>query len=191
MELSESLIIFLRNEENVRLFQTIQAILTIVAILVGGFWTYLLFVKKRQKYPAANTSHCVSNRPIIDGKVLLRVVTNISNDGNVLLSLESGLIRVQQVRPVSEELAESLNGEKYFEEAQTEISWPLLEERPFSFKKKEREIEPGETDEFCFDFILAEEVETILIYTYYKNKKRKRREIGWNMSSFYNLSQGS
>ena len=170
------------------LFSLTVSTVTIIAIVVAGIWTYLLFVRKRQRYPRADITHQVEHWPISDGKTLLRVVVNISNKGEILLSLVSGFTRVQQMMPWSPELLESIKLNKEFvKEGQAEVEWPLLRERNLAFEQGEREIEPGETDELAFDFIIESKVQVVVLYSYLKNRRKRKPEIGWNTTSIYDL----
>lgn len=107
---------------------------TITAIVVGGIWAYLLFVRRRQKYPRAALTHHIVHRRIShdelpDDKVLLRVGLVIENPGEVLLSLISGETRVQQIEPWPEWFLEKVkNGEDPVEKEQTEVNWPYAAE---------------------------------------------------------------
>ena len=187
-----SILNFLKDQHNLVTLQTLQLLIMSIAIVVGGIWTYILFVRKRQKYPRANITHRVEHWPVSDGKTLLRVTVNISNEGEILLSLVSGFTRVQQMMPWPPELLEFIKRDKEFVKGgQTEVEWPLLKQRPFPFEKREREIEPGEIDEVHFDFIIDPEVQIVVLYSYLKNKRKWRREIGWNTTSVYELRSGS
>lgn len=166
----------------------IYEVVTMIVIVVGGIWTYLLFVRKRQKYPRANIIHRVEHWPISGGKTLLRVVVNISNKGEILLSLVSGFTRVQQMMPWPPELLESIkHDEEFVKEGQAEAEWPLLHQRDLAFEKGEREIEPGETDELALDFVIDSKVQIVVLYSYLKNKRKWWREIGWNTTSIHDL----
>ena len=79
------------------IIEIVQAVVSVVAITVAALWTWLLFVRTRQKYPRANITHRLAHRPITDGKRLLRVIVEISNVGDVLLSLIQGQARIQQI----------------------------------------------------------------------------------------------
>ena len=183
-----SILNFLKDQDNLVTIQTLQLLIVSIAIVVGGIWTYILFVRKRQKYPRANITHGVEHWPIADGKTLLRVTVNISNECEILLPLVSGFTRVQQMMPWPPKLLESIRCNKEFiKEGQTEVEWPLLKQRSFPFDRREREIEPGETDELHFDFIIDSDVQVIAVYSYLKNAKKRRRDIGWNATSIYDL----
>lgn len=77
--------------------EALSAFFTVVTIIVGGTWTYLLFVRGRQKYPRATLEHGVMHKHTKEHKVLLRVTLTVSNQSDVLLSLVSGFTRVQRM----------------------------------------------------------------------------------------------
>lgn len=164
-----------------------QNCIATVAILIGGFWTWMLFVKNRLPYPRANIKHQISHKTISKNKVLLRVVIQITNSGDTLLSPESGFIRIQQVAPWPKELLEAIkkgNASAIYQD--TELDWPLIEERKLDFVKKKQEIEPGEVDELCCDFII-DKVETVLVYSFVKNRIKRKKGVGWNTTSCYDF----
>jgi len=166
----------------------LKDIFTVVAILVGGIWSYLLFVRKRQKFPRANISHKITHKPIDDNKVLLHLDVGISNAGDVLISIISGIVRLHQIVPAPDELLSTIrSGNDPISEEKNEYDWPLIAEREPKWEKRNFEIEPGETDHANFDFIIDNDIETIEIYTYLKNKKKRFREIGWNLTTIYDL----
>lgn len=71
----------------------LQASVTVLAIFVGGFWSYLLLVRKRQIYPRSNLSHTVTWIPLTDRKALVHVCVSIFNAGEVLLSFYRTYLR--------------------------------------------------------------------------------------------------
>jgi len=183
---------WLSDEGNISMLQWLQGVVTIVAIAVGGAWAYLLFVRRRQKYPRANLTQDLRCYPLRDNKLLLRATVRICNESEVLLSLASGLSRVQQVLPCTEDLVASLAKRIHDDDAcEPEVEWPLLEEWKVAFKKGEREIEPGESDELHFDFVVDSDVQVVVLYSYLKNVRKRKREIGWNVTSIYDLRSRS
>ena len=159
---------------------------TVLAIIVGGGWGYVLFVRKRQKYPRANTKHEITHLQIADGKLLLHVDVTISNVGDVLISLVSGIIRIQQILSPSPELMDAIKerGDPV-KEGSREIEWPLIVERPSAWASGEFEIEPGESEQIPYDFIINADVQTVEVYSYYKNTEKPKREIGWNLTTIH------
>jgi len=49
-----------------------QLAITSITVVFAGFWTYKLFVKRRQKYPHANITHRAEHWSISSDKTLLR-----------------------------------------------------------------------------------------------------------------------
>lgn len=166
-----------------------QSIVTILAILVSGIWGYWLFVQNRQRYPRARLTHAIAHRAIAEDKVLLHVTVTVHNIGNILLSLVNAETRVQQMFPPPPELLDSIGqgidpvpGEK------TEIEyWPLLDAHETSFEKGSCEIEPGESQDIHHDFVLDANTQTIVVYSYFKNETKRHREIGWDITTLYEL----
>ena len=182
---------WLKSEQALSLLRAIQSIFTVIAIVVGGLWTYVLFIKRRQKYPRANITQRVQRYLLSDKKLLLRVSVQVSNNGEILLPITSGFCRVQQMIPCTDDFCHSLeysddSGEQY----KTELDWPLIDERKLMFKKGELEIEPGERDELHFEFVLDTDVKAVVVYTYLENAKKKQQGIGWHVTSVCDLCGG-
>lgn len=81
--------------------EAIKNTLEIIAIIVGAGWTYVLFIKQRQKYPRANLAHRITHRSLGNGKLLMNIDATLSNAGAVLIRIVSGELRIQHVLPLS------------------------------------------------------------------------------------------
>ncbi len=165
---------------------------TVVAIGVGGAWTYLLFIRRRQKYPRAKITHDIMHRSLTTQKTLLRIAVTISNSGDVLLSLVSEIIRIQQILPPPSEVLHSIAHEQdLVREGQREALWPSIGSRRLTWAAGKFEIEPGESDELHHDFVIDADVQTIKVYTYFTNLTKRDREIGWRLTTIYDLRSPS
>ncbi len=160
--------------------ETIQAFLTAAAIAFGAYWTYRTFIRTRQIYPRASTSHEVICRQLPSGEWLVRVVAVIRNGGDVLLSLVEGEIRLQQILPPPEDEM-SFPKEAY--------EWPLIGSKLFQWPESDFEIEPSESDAVYVDFVCPYGVKTVQVYSHFRNAKKKKqgREIGWELITTHNL----
>ena len=87
----------------------VQSVITVAAVILGGIWTYWLFVREREKYPSAKIEHRICHRPIANGKILLSIDATVINSGDVLLALVSGNMTISQMLPPQDELLEILN----------------------------------------------------------------------------------
>lgn len=159
----------------------------ILALGIGGAWTYLLFVRGRQKFPRAKLEHTVTTTPLDAVNVLLHVAIGVENPGNILLSFRAAEVRVCQVRPVPETIQSALDdGLDPVTNDRTDIPWPIIAERILSWERGEFQIEPGERDVRYFDFVLASNIEAVEIYSYFGNSQVKG--IGWHLATIYDVS---
>jgi len=84
--------------------------------------------------------------------------------------------------PLASKVLDSINrGDDPVEEGRTEIQWPLIEFREEKWKTGECHTEPGESEEFRYDFVVDQEVQTVRVYSYFKNITQRRREKGWGL----------
>ena len=78
----------------------IQALLTSIGILIGGIWTYLLFVRQRLHFPKVNIGLSVTDVLLPDGNRLIHAEVKIDNVGSVILCSNYAELRIRQVVPV-------------------------------------------------------------------------------------------
>lgn len=166
--------------------KVLEPLVIIAAIIIGGIWTYLLFIKNREQFPKADIAH-IMDKVRIDDEVLIRLTIEIKNLGKVKLPIESGEVRLQQIKPLSENISSAIES---FKENKTEnksdIGWPLLDKRILKYaKEKPYELEPGEKEHFEFDFIVDQEIETVQFYTHIENTFKEN--VGWNYTSIHEL----
>jgi hypothetical protein len=184
--------------DNKDAYEAIKDLAEMFAIIVGGFWTYLLFVKKREKYPRAKLGQIIVSWPLANSKIMLRTTVHVENTSEVLLQLSSGYTWIQQLKPLTPDFLKRIgDGTDIVKKDDTETRWHLLGERNY-FKRSIMEIEPGEADELNAEFVIDSSVEQVLIYTYLENATkcprsslRKKREIGWSVSTIYDCIKQS
>jgi hypothetical protein len=169
----------------------IQAVVTCFALIIGGIWSYMLFVRKRQRYPRAKIEHQVTQRIASTDATLVSINIIISNAGDVLLSLIKGEIEVRQVLPPEVGFLQKLKKDQNAPYRRVElIDWPLLFPYEEDWKKEKRtiEIEPGESEQFLFTLLIHAEVKTIYINSYFHNMKKRRKDLGWSLETFHDVS---
>ena len=76
------------------------------------------------------------------------------------------------------------------ERDQAEILWDTLGDRHCDFSGEGCEIEPGETDEFIFDFVIPTQISKVQIYSDVENLKKWKKNIGWNKTTIYDIGKG-
>jgi len=172
---------------------TVKSIAEIIGLAVGGFWTWILFVKNRQDYPRAKITHAISHRVLPNGSRLLRVRCTVTNIGQVFLRLDSAFVWVQQMLPLPADFQAALDAGKdplaVLDPSESEYGWPRVGERKCDWAASPREVEPSEEDYIQFDFVVDGDAQLLEIYSYFKNE-RKKREIGWSETTVYDLLTG-
>jgi len=163
------------------------------AIIVAGVWTYWLFVGKRQRYPRAQIAHTVTHFTISASRIVLRVTLSIENKGDVLIRIKEGSLEVFQMLPCPDEVlaASGDNDEGTYVKGDSELKWKPIRKTEMPTERIPREIEPDETDELPFEFILDAKCRKVLIYSHFTNetKKESGEEIGWDKSTVYDLGR--
>ncbi len=79
----------------------VQSVGVFGAAFIGGFWTWRLYHRHREKYPRASIEHALDVTDVGHGKVALRLGVTIRNRGKVLIEIKRGVVQVQQfsIRP--------------------------------------------------------------------------------------------
>ena len=175
--------------------EIVKSIVTIIAVIVGGLWTYNLFVKERQHYPHANISQQISHIKLTPEINLLLLKVEVENTGNSILPLRKSITRVQQILPIlpcikdaacaKNEINYSL---RHVERNSNRFSWPMISERK-NILESSINIEPDEKETFDLEFVLPSTVKSIRVYNYWRNEKKGvgDNEKGWSASKYYNF----
>lgn len=182
--------IFLTELSNWKtLIEFFESVVTIIGIIVGGLWTYNKFIKKREKFPRASVSHRIFEIDLNEDKKLVHLFVLVENIGDVLLSIASYDVRIIKIIPLDTAIEEKISrNEDPVTGDNHEILWPLIYNREKEYGEGNVELEPKEKEELNFDFIIDKDVKVIQIYSYFKNKMKSDREIGWNCTTFHEIN---
>lgn len=166
-----------------------QNIAVVLAAACGGGWTLWLFQQHRQRFPRARIAHRITHRQIGDGRLLLHVEVVVSNIGDVLVSVISLETTVHRMFPMQGEFLDgAIKGENRVPGRESEIAWPLIDSDEQEWNKGDCEIEPAESQQILHDFIFdADDVTTVQVYSHVENERKRDRELGWELSTIYNL----
>jgi hypothetical protein len=166
----------------------VQSLATVVALALGGIWTFRTFIKGRGSHPRAHIEHLVSHRILPDLSQLLILDVFIENVGQVAIALRSAETWVQQVLPLPGCVqSRIIRGDDLVEAGKNEGTWSLLGTvHQQKFEKGKYIIDSGERDQFRHNFLLPADVQTIQIYTYFEPVIGV---VGWKLKTTYDLSQ--
>ncbi len=167
--------------------QLIETYLTSAAIVLGGIWVYKNYFRQRVRYPWLKTEIHVA--PVkIDAGWILHINASLENTGEVRARVSKAELRLRQIVPLPYEIEEAVaNGYDPVSEGESEIVWPMLAVRNWEAKEGGFEVEPKEVDAFCADFFVPTEVQSVELYFFAANEKKKKQNLGWSTTSVYNL----
>jgi hypothetical protein len=160
--------------------QTIQALVLSSVPFGAGYW----FFKKRKFYPRANLKHQVIHKFLDDDQLLIRVVVEIMNPGDVSIRLENAEIRVQWILPLVSDVRDQIN--HAIKNSKKDILWPVIGSNKVL---TQRTIESNESDYEYFDIMVTGDytsVKTILVTSIF-DKNIKSKDQVWRLSTFYDL----
>jgi hypothetical protein len=166
---------------------TVQAIVTIGAVITGGIWSYNLFIKERKNYPHVNVEQKVFHVVFSSGVNILRIAIDLTNTGNCGVQLRDYFIRIQQVLPDVLDMGKVVNdAAKERTSNQDSFPWPLLNERKSTLTV---DIEPGEKQTMDFEFAVPSNAKVVRVYSYFRNERTKKEdsEVGWGLSTYYDF----
>lgn len=172
------------------LAETIQAFVTSLGLLAAGLWSYLLFVKRRQRFPRAELRHEVALIRPSPTHTILHVKATLRNVGDVLIRVVSARVHVGRVLPLTEEATTKLQeGCDLVSAGESDVRWPTVGSRECPWTENPCEIEPGESDDFHIDIPLETGGSILEVYSYFQNEAKKGRNIGWRYTSFFHLDK--
>ncbi len=182
-------------------FSAIESLAKVIGIVVAGYWSYLVFIRKREKFPRVKIKHAVAFWDLSDKERIVRVTLSIENQSDVLLRIYEGRTWIQLMKPWPEDVIQNFKQEQIAEtdagqskeslapgmkDKGTEIQFPLIAERQF---RGEREIEPKESDDLVIDFVIDSQYEQILVYSFVENAEKPGRHLTWSVSSVVNFKE--
>jgi hypothetical protein len=163
--------------------EVVQSILTSLALVLGGLWTYYIFIYKRERWPRADVQILEASYGNGD-QVYLSVKIIIRNIGQLLLPIGRVVARVQQVSPKTHDY----NPSYHPNELGVVLDWPTLAEKTKNYESGELELEPNETHQFDFDFLLAADARIVKVTAYITNIRKAKKGIGWLATSIHSIT---
>ncbi|MDE2940390.1 MAG: hypothetical protein OXR67_15955 [Chloroflexota bacterium] len=157
------------------------AVVTILAILFGGMFAAVKFELFRESEPHLTVSHTINQRRLGGGYIHLDVATVMHNNSKVKVELRDGYFLLQQVAPVTAEM-------DFLGENLLYPPWPILDEMSFSLGDDDIVLEPGQSLQEVFQFMIPHHVETLLIhYILFDSASPGDKSRGWGITEVYDI----
>ncbi len=164
-----------------------QSLITAFAIVAGGIFAYYKLQLFRDFEPHLTISHAVSHRFLGDYYVHIAVTANLYNSSRVKMELSEGFFSLQQLAPLSAEEVERLYAQVFVDREYEYFQWPLLDETPRDWDNDKLIIEPGGAHQETCEFLVSEDVESVLIYTYFYGSADPQASHGWDATTIYDI----
>ena len=159
----------------------------VFAFASGGLWALQRYRREREKWPRAGVEHSLEHRRL-DDATLLRVTLRIENTGRVLLQLVDARTDVYRVLPLDDDARDRLARDALLDAESHEAQWTCVDSHERRWPAGDVEIEPGESDELGFDFLVPSDVTVVSVYSYVSNANKRNRPIGWGKTTTYDMS---
>ena len=169
---------------------SLQAAVTTLAIVVGGFLAYRRLQIFRTFEPHLTISNKVSHRPIGESYVHVAVTATLHNSSKVKMEIREAVFLLQKIAPVSDDVVEVLYAEyaEAFEKGEYKyIQWETLDEIPLTWDKDVVIVEPGEMHQETCEFIAPNDVESAIIYSYFYNSRVPQVPQGWGAATVLDM----
>lgn len=155
---------------------TMQSVVTILAILIGGIWFFISDQGSRK----VNISHSEANYKLNEKWRWIELSIKIENAGKRIAYIESATIWLQKILPVPKDIQELIDKDKrIIPKGKREVQWNIIG-RPYN-EHLSVEILPGELDVLEFDFIIPESIQVVKAYSHFA--KPNAPNIGWQHTS--------
>lgn len=177
------------------IFSVIQSFVTVVAIVGGGVLAYQRFQVFRTFYPHLTIEHQISHRRISDNYIHIAVTAILHNRSRVHTEVRDGFASLQVVAPLSDSEARDRYSEVFVRRQHVSIQWETLDEYVRRWEDDELVVEPGESHQETFEFMLGNSsYDTVLIYTYFYNVRHDEdtgSAEGWAATTVYDIMDNS
>ena len=165
----------------------LETICKIGALIVGAVWAWKGFIRNRLRFPSATLEHVITSWTDED-RTFLHIKLRITNTGNVLIKLSNGKTWLEKLTPLPSKVRTAVRAGTPIKEGKHEIAWSLIQKHELTASDY-IQIEPKESDELHFDFVIDKRISRILVYTHLENEaKGLQRKIGWNLTSIYAIA---
>ena len=167
-----------------------QSVVTVVAIVVGGYFAYYKLQLFRELEPHLSITHDISHRFIGDSYVHIAVTANIYNSSRVMIELGDATSSLLMIGPTTDADVERLYGEMFVERTVDYLQWPTLDRIERTWFSNQLTIEPGERHRETYEFIVEAGIDSVIVYTYFSNlnaSQGSELEEGWSETTVYDI----
>ena len=165
------------------------AVVTILAIFIGGLFAAVKFDLFRDFEPHLTISHAINHRRVGQSYVHIDVTVTLHNGSKVKVVPQEGFLVLQRISPATDEFAEEVYGKAFVDGTVEPFEWPVLEELYIDWRTRDMVIEPGEAHSEVLEFIISGEVSAVQVYTHFYPPEPAGNYRGWSRATVYDIIQ--
>lgn len=163
------------------------AVVTILAIFMGGLFAAVKFDLFRDFEPHLTISYAINHRRVGQSYVHIDVTVTLHNGSKVKVVPQEGFLVLQRISPTTDEFAEEVYGKAFVDGSVEPFEWPVLEELYIDWRTRDMVIEPGEAHSEVLEFIISGEVRTVQVYTHFYPPEPAGNSRGWSRATVYDI----
>lgn len=159
------------------------------ALIIGGIIANAKLELFRHLEPHLTIAHTVSHRPVGNGYVHIAVKAVLCNSSRVVVKLRDGRFLLRHII-TAPEAASSGTTSKARSPVDNVLypQLPILDEASFDLGDQEISIEPGQTIQEVLQFIVSDEVKTVLIHYFFHDSRFPDDPLrGWGITDVYDM----
>lgn len=172
----------------------LRSALTALAILTAVSTAWFKLDAFRELEQHLSITQTITSWPAGPTAILIVVTTTLTNTSKVVVTPEKGYCRLAQTAPMTEEeviTATTVPEDRPTNPNEEEMAWPILQEKQRTWPNRDLSIEPGESHQETFQFIIDGEVEAVValssIFNPSYERKVKQRAETWRSQDFHKI----
>lgn len=173
--------------------QVIGSIGTLVLVGLGGIFAIYQFRLFRHHAPHLSVEQSVEHHIVSPSYFAIVVTVRLTNNSKVMVPIYDTLFRIQEFSELEDELVEELYAQTFIDREVDHIQWPTLDEQLRDRSPGGITIEPGETHAETYEFVVADHIKTIMVYSMFYNhisNDINDDQRGWSATSVYSIVKG-
>ncbi len=167
---------------------------TLILLGIGGIFAIYQFRLFRHHEPHLNVAQTVSHHQVSPSYVAISITVHLRNNSRVVVRIREALFRIQRFSGFEDVAIETMFRHAFVFRSHSVIEWPTLQEVRRFWDPGEIAIEPGGIHSESYEFIVANDVQTVMVYSSFYNPETPRGEDerrAWHATSVYSLDIGA
>ena len=165
----------------------VQAVVIAVATIMTAYIAQDRLQIFRTFEPHLTIEQQVSHRHIGESYIHIGVTAILRNNSKVKVEVRDAIFRLSKIAPIQDYDIEKLYTEAFVDNAFRHIQWEVLYNAPRTWIENEFVVEPNETHRESFEFIISDDIRSVLVYTYFRNLRSQNSVDGWGVTTFYDI----